>query len=141
MLIGPQSNANFVGNDLTLNTRVVGPAFDPNFRTARSYQMNIGLQRQIAKGVLTVDYVRNVSLHFMEGVDVNHVGDSGYVNKNAAAHAIATTLTNCGATSIAQSYSANCKTDPSQSMITPPMDWTLASHIRVPRVSPGVRHQ
>ncbi len=111
--LGPQANGNFVGNDLTLNTRVVGPAFDPNFRTARSYQMNIGLQRQIAKGVLTVDYVRNVSLHFMEGVDVNHVGDSRYLNKNAAANAIATTLANCGATSIAQSYSANCKTDPS----------------------------
>ena len=48
--LGPQSNANFVGNDLTLNTRVVGPAFDPNFRTARSYQMNIGVQRQLAQG-------------------------------------------------------------------------------------------
>jgi hypothetical protein len=89
--LGPQANANFVGNDLTLNTRVVGPAFDPNFRTARSYQMNIGLQRQIAKGVLTVDYVRNVSLHFMEGVDVNHVGDSRYLNTNAALNAISLT--------------------------------------------------
>ena len=89
--LGPQSNANFVGNDLTLNTRVVGPAFDPNFRTARSYQMNIGLQRQIAKGVLTVDYVRNVSLHFMEGVDVNHVGDSRYLNNAAAFNAITLT--------------------------------------------------
>jgi Carboxypeptidase regulatory-like domain len=89
--LGPQANANFVGNDLTLNTRVVGPAFDPNFRTARSYQMNIGVQRQIAKGVLTVDYVRNVSLHFMEGVDVNHVGDSRYLNTAAAFNAITLT--------------------------------------------------
>ena len=39
-----------------------------------------------------MDYVRNVSLHFMEGVDVNHVGDSRYLNKNAAAfNAIALT--------------------------------------------------
>ncbi len=111
--LGPQSNANFVGNDLTLNTRVVGPAFDPNFRTARSYQMNIGVQRQIAKGVLTVDYIRNVSLHFQEGVDLNHVGDSRYLNPKAAANAIATTLANCGAATIALSYSGNCATDPS----------------------------
>jgi hypothetical protein len=111
--LGPQANGNFVGSDLTLNTRVVGPAFDPNFRSARSYQMNIGVQRQIAKGVLTVDYIRNVSLHFQEGVDLNHVGDSRYLNKNAAANAIATTLANCGASTIAQSYSATCATDPS----------------------------
>jgi hypothetical protein len=89
--LGPQSNANFVGNDLTLNTRVVGPAFDPNFRSARSYQMNIGVQRQIAKGVLTVDYIRNVSLHFQQGVDLNHVGDSRYLNTAAALHAISVT--------------------------------------------------
>jgi hypothetical protein len=110
--LGPQANANFVGNDLTLNTRVVGPAFDPSFRTARSYQMNIGVQRQIAKGVLTVDYIRNVSLHFQEGVDLNHVGDSRYVNKTAAANAIATTVALCGAGSIVASYSGSCATDP-----------------------------
>jgi Carboxypeptidase regulatory-like domain len=89
--LGPQSNSNFVGNDLTLNTHVVGPAFDPNFRTARSYQMNIGMQRQIGKGVLTADYIRNVSLHFQQGVDVNHVGDSRYLNPNAALNAISLT--------------------------------------------------
>jgi hypothetical protein len=108
--LGPQSNGNFVGNDLTLNTRVVGPAFDPNFRSARSYQMNIGMQRQIEKGVLTVDYVRNVSLHFQEGVDLNHVGDSRYLNKTAAANAIATTLAICSnSVSIQAAYSsASC---------------------------------
>lgn len=89
--LGPQSNGNFVGNDLTLNTHVVGPAFAPDFRTARSYQMNIGMQRQIAKGVLTVDYIRNVSLHFQQGVDVNHVGDSRYLNPAAALNAISLT--------------------------------------------------
>ena len=82
---GPQSNGNFVGNDLTLNTHVVGPAFDPNFRTARSYQMNIGLQRQIGKGVLSADYVRNVSLHFQMAVDLNHVGDSRYLDTGRGA--------------------------------------------------------
>lgn len=89
---GPASNPNFVGNDLTLNTHLVGAAFAPNFRTARSYQMNIGIQRQLTKGgVFTADYIRNVSLHFMEGIDANHVGDSRFLNKNAALNAIGLT--------------------------------------------------
>jgi len=107
--LGPQANGGFVGNDLTLNTHVVGPAFAPNFRTARSYQMNIGVQRQLTRGgVLTVDYVRNVSLHFQEGVDVNHVGDSRYLNLSAANLAISSTLANCGVATIQASYSAPC---------------------------------
>ena len=90
--LGPQANGGFVGNDLTMNTHVEGPIFDPNFRTARSYQMNIGLQRQLTKGgVLTADYIRNVSLHFQTAVDVNHVGDSRYLNTAAALNAISLT--------------------------------------------------
>jgi len=105
--LGPQSNSNFVGNDLTLNTHVVGPAFAPNFRTARSYQMNIGMQRQIGKGVLTADYIRNVSLHFQQGVDVNHVGDSRYLYPNAALNAI--TLTT--GTTVSDAASAQAAVD------------------------------
>lgn len=86
---GPSVNSNFVGNNLTFNTHVVGAAFAPNFRTARSYQMNIGMQRELRRGgVLSVDYIRNVSLHFQEGIDVNHVGDARYLNTNAALSAI-----------------------------------------------------
>ena len=102
---GPAGNPGYVGNNLTFNTHQVGAAFDPNFRTARSYQMNIGVQRQLTKGgVLSVDYVRNVSLHFMEGVDVNHVGDSRFLNKKAALNAIAKTtasVAGCGGTDAA----------------------------------------
>ncbi|HXP43808.1 MAG TPA: carboxypeptidase regulatory-like domain-containing protein, partial [Candidatus Acidoferrales bacterium] len=83
-------NPNFVGNTLEL-----GYPYSPNFRTARSYQMNIGIQRQITKGgVLTVDYLRNIGLHFQVGVDVNHAGDSHYLETNAALNAIATTVAN-----------------------------------------------
>jgi Carboxypeptidase regulatory-like domain len=105
--LGPQSNSNFVGNDLTLNTHVVGPAFAPNFRTARSYQMNIGMQRQIGKGVLTADYIRNVSLHFQQGVDVNHVGDSRYLNPSAALNAISLTT----GTTVSDAASAQAAVD------------------------------
>ncbi len=83
-------NPNFVGNTLSL-----GYPYHPNFRTARSYQMNIGIQRELVKGgVLTVDYLRNIGLHFQVGVDVNHVGDSRYLEMNAALYAIGTTAFN-----------------------------------------------
>ena len=95
------ANPNFVGNTLTL-----GYPYNPNFRTARSYQMNIGIQRQIGKGVLTVDYLRNIGLHFQVGIDVNHIGDSRYLNMAAANNAIANTLSACGVTTIDQAIAA-----------------------------------
>lgn len=98
-------NPNFVGNTLEL-----GYPYYPNFRTARSYQMNIGIQRQLTKGgVLTVDYLRNIGLHFQVGVDVNHVGDARYLETNAALNAINTTVANAGcspAASAAQAQAA-----------------------------------
>lgn len=91
-------NPNFVGNTLTL-----GYPYYPNFRTARSYQMNLGIERQIGKGgVLSVDYLRNIGLHFQVGIDVNHDGDSRYLNMAAAQNAIANTLSACGVSTIDQ---------------------------------------
>jgi Carboxypeptidase regulatory-like domain len=95
-------NPNFVGNTLEL-----GYPYHPNFRTARSYQMNIGIQRELTKGgVLTVDYLRNIGLHFQVSVDVNHVGDSRYLELNAANNAIANTLAECGVATIDQAIAA-----------------------------------
>jgi hypothetical protein len=109
---GPSVNSSFVGNDLTFNTHVVGAAFAPNFRTARSYQMNIGIQRQLARGgVLTADYVRNVSLHFQEGIDVNHVGDSRYLNTNAALNAINLTAGGSGCATATDGPTAQAAVD------------------------------
>ena len=82
-----------MGNDLTFNTHIVGAAFAPNFRTARSYQFNLGMQHEFWKGgVLTADYLRNVSTHFQEGIDVNHVGDARFLNKQAAVNAVNATV-------------------------------------------------
>jgi hypothetical protein len=82
------ANPNFVGNTLEL-----GYPYYPNFRTARSYQMNIGIQRELTKGgVLTIDYLRNIGVHFQIGLDVNHVGDSRFLEMNAALNAIGNTL-------------------------------------------------
>jgi len=104
------SNPNYIGNSLDLLSQVADlSAFTPNWRVPRSYQMNFGFQRQLSKGgVLSADYIRNVSLRFPLTVDVNHVGDARYLNKAAATNAIATTLANCGVTTIVASYSAPC---------------------------------
>jgi hypothetical protein len=90
---GPAANSGYVGNTLSFDTAVNDyAAYAPNYRTPRSYQMNIGLQRELVRGgVLSVDYVRNISLRFPLTVDVNHVGDSRYLNMAAALNAIAAT--------------------------------------------------
>jgi hypothetical protein len=63
--------------------------FNPNYRSPRSVQMNIGIQREIRPGmVLSVDYVRNVQTHYLLGVDQNHAGDIRYFNLPGATAAI-----------------------------------------------------
>ena len=110
---GPVSNPSFVGNTLEISTPIQGlAAFAPNFRNARSYQFNVGMQRELWRGgVLTADYIRNVSTRFMLTIDANHVGDARFLDNPAAQAAIATTLSNCGVASIDASIQ-NCPTDP-----------------------------
>jgi len=111
---GPAANPSFVGNTLEISTPQQGlAAFDPQFRNARSYQFNFGMQHEIWKGgVLTADYIRNVSTRFMLTIDQNHVGDARFLSVPAANAAITRTLTNCGAASINASFQAPCPTDP-----------------------------
>jgi Carboxypeptidase regulatory-like domain len=100
-LAGAARNPNFVGNTLALSVPANGlAAFAPNYLTPRSYQMNVGFERQIRSGgVLTLDYLRNVSQRFTLVYDTNHVGDANYVYKNAnglptpALNAITNTIT------------------------------------------------
>jgi hypothetical protein len=97
---GTASNPNFVGNTLSLSTAANGlAAFAPNYRTPRSYQMNIGIQREVwGGGIFTADYVRNVSERFGIIIDTNHVGDGNYLYKDvngvptAALNAITNTI-------------------------------------------------
>jgi hypothetical protein len=98
---GAASNPNFVGNTLSLSYPANGlAAFQPNYNSPRSFQMNIGIQREVwGGGTFTADYVRNISEHFGLIADTNHVGDSNYLYKNvsgvptAALHAITNTIT------------------------------------------------
>jgi hypothetical protein len=73
----------------------------PNYKTPRSVQMNIGIQREVRHGmVFTADYLRNVETRSLIGVDVNHQGDVSTFNSAGANAAIAATLTACAAGSI-----------------------------------------
>jgi hypothetical protein len=99
---GPSQNGGFVGNTMADGANITGTnLFYPNYQTPRSVQMNIGIQRELRPGmVLTVDYLRNISTHTLLSGDTNHVGDSRFFDMGNAQAAIATTLANCGVTSI-----------------------------------------
>ena len=66
--------------------------FNPDYKSPRSVQMNIGIQRELRRGmVFSADYVRNVQTHYLLGVDQNHAGDINYFNLAGANAAITAT--------------------------------------------------
>jgi len=97
------ANPNFIGSLLTAGVGGgTAPAlFAPDYKSPRSIQMNVGIQREIRHGmVFSADYLRNVETRSLIGVDENHVGDISNFNLAGAQSAIAATLKACGATSI-----------------------------------------
>jgi len=85
-------NPNYLGSLLKQGLGSFSFLYDPNFRTPRSIEMNIGVQRELRPGmILSVDFLRNVQTHYFLGVDENHVGDVRYFNKAATLEAIAAT--------------------------------------------------
>jgi Carboxypeptidase regulatory-like domain len=84
---GPGTNASFIGNLLSEGAINGDTVISPNYRTPRSIQMNIGLQREIKPGtILTADILANVSTHTLLSIDENHGGDvSTFNSANAAA--------------------------------------------------------
>ncbi len=90
---GPQANGSFIGNALAAGADSTGAAlFAPNYRSPYSVQINAGIQHQFGRAtLLTVDYVRNVSLHYLLGIDVNHIGAARFLNVANAQAAISAT--------------------------------------------------
>jgi hypothetical protein len=91
-------NPNYLGSLLQQGLGF-GGVLDPNYRTPRSVEMNIGIQREIHRGVVfSADFVRNVQTHYFLGIDQNHTGDIRYFNKAAALQAISATnqMFGCG---------------------------------------------
>jgi hypothetical protein len=71
--------------------------FNPDYRSPRSVQMNLGIQREIHHGmVVSADYVRNVQTHFLLGVDQNDAGSTNFFNPTAARDAINATNASFG---------------------------------------------
>jgi hypothetical protein len=65
------------------------PIFAPGFKSPRSVQINVGIQRELRPGmVLTADYLRNVGTHFLVSYTSNHAGDAAYLDAPAAQNAI-----------------------------------------------------
>jgi hypothetical protein len=88
-------NPNYIGNYLNAGVGVpVVALFAPNYKSPRSLQMNIGMQREIHHGmVFTADYLRNVETHTLLGIDINQVGDVSTFNLAGAQAAIDATNT------------------------------------------------
>jgi hypothetical protein len=102
-------NPNFIGSllDQGLGLGLYPAIYDPRYRTPRSVEINIGMQRELRPGtILSADYVRNVQTHYFMGIDENHTGDVRYFNRNAARQAVIATLSACGVSSLDQAISA-----------------------------------
>jgi len=85
-------NPSYIPNLISSGSGIFLGALAPNYRTPYSIQMNAGIQRELRPGmVLSVDYLRNVALHYLIGVDLNHSGDVRYFSKSAALAAISAT--------------------------------------------------
>jgi hypothetical protein len=97
------SNPFFIPGDLANQGPILSGAgmLDPNYKSPRSIQMNIGIQRELRPGmVFSADFVRNVGLHYLLGTDINHSGDIANFDPGLATNAVAATLAACQVGSI-----------------------------------------
>src|SRR5580693_3882020 len=108
--VGSQApNPSYIPNLISSGSGIFLGALAPKYRTPYSIQMNAGIQRELRPGmVLSVDYLRNVSLHYLIGVDANHSGDIKYFNKSAALAAISATNNSVGCGTGTDAGSINC---------------------------------
>jgi len=102
---GPAANPGYVANSLAVGGHSPFDSgnilYAPHFQTARSIQINIGVQREVWKGgIFSADYLRNIGEHFMVLIDKNHVGDASTLNASAANNAISNTLAACSTSSV-----------------------------------------
>jgi len=81
----------------------------PDYRTPRSVQINIGVEREVRRGtVLSADYLRNVSTHYLLSVDANHVGDARFFSLTNALNVISETNSSFGCGSGTGGATINC---------------------------------
>jgi hypothetical protein len=72
---GPSPNPNYIGTTLAAPNADGFDVFDPNYRTSRSWQMNVGIQRELHPGtIISADFIRNIGEHYLIAIDQNHSG-------------------------------------------------------------------
>ncbi len=106
-------NPNYLQNFVTGGANFPLGLFAPDYKTPRSTQINVGIQRELTPGmVLSVDYVRNVTTALPLGVDVNHTGAVTSFSVSRALAAINNTVgAGCGGGTVTQATSVaaiNC---------------------------------
>jgi hypothetical protein len=104
---GSAPNPNFIPNLIANGAPIPFGTFAPGYKTPRSIQMNFGIERELHPGLkISVDYVRNVGLHYLLSINANHTGDAAFLNQPAAQAAISNTLAACGVGTIDQAIAA-----------------------------------
>lgn len=82
---GAQPNSNYIGTSLNAANANGFDVFDPNYRTPRSWQMNLGVQHEMGPGtVFSFDFIRNIGEHYLLTVDRNHSGAARSYNMTNA---------------------------------------------------------
>ena len=103
------ANPNFIGNALAAGVSTPLGLFAPNYKSPRSLQMNIGIQRELHKGmVVSADFLRNIETHSLLGIDVNQVGSVQNFNQPLALSAISDTNNQFGCGTGTDGTSINC---------------------------------
>lgn len=98
---GSAPNPNFIPTLIANGSPIPFGTFAPGYKSPRSIQINAGIERELRPGLkISIDYVRNVGLHYLLSINANHTGDVAFLNVPAAQAAISSTLTACGAASI-----------------------------------------
>jgi hypothetical protein len=101
------ANPNYIGNFLAAGLGVPLGVFAPDYKTPRSLQINIGIQREIRPGMIfSADYLRNVETRSLIGIDENHVGDVKNFDLTAAQAAISATNAHFGCATVDCSIAA-----------------------------------
>jgi len=102
-------NPNYLENFVSGGVNFPLGLFAPDYKTPRSTQINVGIQRELSPGVVfTADYVRNVTTGLLLGVDLNHTGDVRYFNKANAQAAISSTTSQFGCGGGTSAAAINC---------------------------------
>jgi hypothetical protein len=108
--VGSQApNPNYIPTLISTGSPIFLGPLAPSYKTPYSIQMNAGIQRELRPGmVLSIDYLRNVNLHYLLGIDANDSGDTRFFNKNAALSAISATNAQFGCGGGTDTAAINC---------------------------------